>query len=145
MEISGPRLGALFEAEMLTACSSTNRSLAQSPDHETVLITGLSGSEGHTCQQRLHHWKVIHLQRIKPMLGLCTWHTGALWNHCTHLADSACYSVQEASSSLPCDIFFFFYLKKNFFLTFIHFLIESVSRAGAEREGDTVSEAGSRL
>ena len=34
-----------------------------------------------------------------------------------------------------------------YFLTFIHFLIErqSVSGGGAEREGDTESEAGSRL
>ena len=39
--------------------------------------------------------------------------------------------------------------KKIFFLTFIHFLRvrerQSMSGGGAEREGDTESEAGSRL
>ena len=37
---------------------------------------------------------------------------------------------------------FFFFIKKNFFLTFI---FERERGGGAEREGDTESEAGSRL
>ena len=41
-----------------------------------------------------------------------------------------------------------FYLKKNFFLMFIYFWCrerQSMSGGGSEREGDTESEAGSRL
>ena len=45
------------------------------------------------------------------------------------------------------DVFWFFiYCILSFFLTFIfERKRQSVSRAGAEREGDTESEAGSRL